>query len=518
MASFRLETAPDEARTAFLIATFRLVEDLDIAALVDHDGALLVPPVSEGVGTDELVAFLKAIPSGEGAVFGAPIQTASGNKALPLVIPSPYGDDCVLAVRLSLGSLQQQLNLLVEGGEQAMALADRTGAVLVAAGNQELVDLERIRPFFQTGSVSFRYPARNGTMILAATAPAGDLAVIVAEPAGLVAEATGALESQSWFILGVALVAALAMGAFLTRSLTDPVSTLKNAVSQIGQGNYAQRIPVEGSDEIAELGRAFNEMAESLARSTAEVAAQKAEIEGFNKELQHRVEERTRELKQAQARLVQSQQLAAVAEVTSGVAHELNNPLAGILGILQVLLQLKVPDPGLLKNAEELALRCREILGTLTRFARVQGGNSSATAELEQVVADALVLTGGALSSKGVQLGIEGLGGLVVMGDSARLFQALGQLLSALKGLANRGAALQIEGARTRAGIELRLELSSTAASADDWQAAGLGFWAARQGLEEQGVTLSEGEDTIPPMRSEASCSRRWILRFQEAR
>src|SRR5207237_2762788 len=112
------------------------------------------------------------------------------------------------------------------------------------------------------------------------------------------------------------------------------------------------------------LGRSFNAMAGDL-------QASRAEIERWNRELEARVVERTKELKEAQAQLVQAQKLAALGQLGAGVAHEINNPLGGVIGHVQLLLADESPQSGDydgLKHIEEGARRASAVVQNLLRF------------------------------------------------------------------------------------------------------------------------------------------------------
>jgi signal transduction histidine kinase len=114
-------------------------------------------------------------------------------------------------------------------------------------------------------------------------------------------------------------------------------------------------------DEFGQLGASFDRMSE-------QIAARDAEIRGWNQELQARVDKRTRDLKEAHELLLRSQKLAALTTLSAGVAHEINNPLTGVLGITQVLLDEARGDPkrakevALLEHVEKAGLRMKSIV------------------------------------------------------------------------------------------------------------------------------------------------------------
>ncbi|MFZ5915920.1 MAG: ATP-binding protein [Chloroflexota bacterium] len=97
------------------------------------------------------------------------------------------------------------------------------------------------------------------------------------------------------------------------------------------------------------------------------------EVKSFNEELERKVQERTRELQETQAQLIQSEKLASVGELAAGVAHEINNPLGVILGFTQVILK-KIPEDDAfskpLLSIEREGLRCKKIIQGLLDFSR----------------------------------------------------------------------------------------------------------------------------------------------------
>jgi two-component system NtrC family sensor kinase len=145
----------------------------------------------------------------------------------------------------------------------------------------------------------------------------------------------------------------------------------------VADGDLNQYVPVRTSDEVGNLSESFNRMIDDLKRY-------REDIEQWNQTLEERVARRTQELAEAQARLIQSEKLAAVGELAAGIAHELNNPLAGIYAFLQVFVE-RIRSRGLKGLSEQETLgfqenlvhvereiqRCKSIIGSLLSFARI---------------------------------------------------------------------------------------------------------------------------------------------------
>ena len=103
----------------------------------------------------------------------------------------------------------------------------------------------------------------------------------------------------------LAIAAAAAVGYHLIRSLSRPVAALRASALRIGSGDLDARIAPPGDDELADLARVFDKMAADLKRHQTE--------------------------------LIEAHRLASIGQVSSGVAHEINNPLGVILGYVTLL-------------------------------------------------------------------------------------------------------------------------------------------------------------------------------------
>jgi two-component system, NtrC family, sensor kinase len=176
-----------------------------------------------------------------------------------------------------------------------------------------------------------------------------------------------------------------------------PVAELTAGTHRVADGGLDYRLPVRSNDEIGDLAAAFNKM-------TAEVAGVHAEIE-------ERVRRKTAELDQAHRSLLSSEKMASIGKLAATVAHEVNNPLFGILTYARLTLKEVEKGPAgsraemieQLRIIERESKRCGDIMRNLLTFAR-QAPSHREPNDVNTLIGRALVLVRHQAKLLGIEL------------------------------------------------------------------------------------------------------------------
>jgi two-component system NtrC family sensor kinase len=194
--------------------------------------------------------------------------------------------------------------------------------------------------------------------------------------------------------------------AFVWQVVHKPVKELTAGTKKVAEGSLDYRLPVRSRDELGTLAASFNKMTEDLAGA-------RAELTDWARTLEQRVEEKTQELQRAQAILVASEKMAALGKLAATVAHEVNNPLSGILTYARLTLRTleggDVSPAAREEMMEQLRVvtresrRCGEIMRNLLTFAR-QAPPLREPQQMNILVERALTLVGHQLELQGVEL------------------------------------------------------------------------------------------------------------------
>lgn len=252
---------------------------------------------------------------------------------------------------------------------------------------------------------------------------------------------------------GVALVHLVAVR--VAKRISEPIHAMAEAAQRVAQGDYAQKVPTGSQDELGYLAHNFNAMTSELERTNRA-------LQESADELERKVERRTAELQAIQAHLIQSEKLAAVGKLAAGVAHEINNPLTGILTNSSLMLEDLEPDHPWREDIQTIVsetLRCRNIVKGLLDFAR-QTKPQRTLINMNEVADEVLNLVRNQSSFRNIRVTTELDPNLsTVLADNDQMRQVvLNIVLNAGEAMA-QGGELRVTSKvnATQKGIELRI-------------------------------------------------------------
>ena len=188
--------------------------------------------------------------------------------------------------------------------------------------------------------------------------------------------------------VGILLVAFLT-GAFIWRYLGKPVREIRSGTERLTAGELGYQIHVHSEDELGELATSFNSMSLQVEKANEEITA-------WARTLEERVDEKTAELKRVHEHMLHTEKLTSLGKLAAVVAHEINNPLSGILTYAKLLKKwLERTDVEERKKAEMIeclvlieseSKRCGELVKSLLTFSRnaplnIQRSNINAVVE-----------------------------------------------------------------------------------------------------------------------------------------
>jgi two-component system NtrC family sensor kinase len=259
---------------------------------------------------------------------------------------------------------------------------------------------------------------------------------------------TAAFRARS--LLAAALAAAvmaLLLFVFSRHHVVRPVAALVQATRRVARDQLELEVPVTWSGELGILAASFNEMTRSLRHTKGELAA-------LMRGLEKQVEDRTAALRAAQDQLVRSEKLSSLGKLSASIAHEINNPLAGILTFAKLIvrtLDQGTPDEAtrrsLIKNlllVERETERCSAIVRNLLDFARERPLALKDT-NVNAVVEEAVQLLANQIQIQGVALEKRLAPVPLVDGDFGQLRQAfVNVMMNACEAMA-RGGRMTLE-------------------------------------------------------------------------
>jgi two-component system NtrC family sensor kinase len=177
----------------------------------------------------------------------------------------------------------------------------------------------------------------------------------------------------TWLTLAMLLIVGVSMSVFVYRVVRKPVRRLYEGTQRIAAGDMDTRIEVNSEDEVGHLARAFNRM-------TGDLQQAQKELTDWSQNLEQQVAAKTDELNRIQRQIVQMEKMASLGKLSATVAHEINNPLAGILTYARLVergLSRGTPEDEQraemqrhLQTIQQESRRCGDIVKNLLLFAR----------------------------------------------------------------------------------------------------------------------------------------------------
>ncbi len=248
--------------------------------------------------------------------------------------------------------------------------------------------------------------------------------------------------------LFIILIISLLSGLFILILVNKPLKKLEKGIEEIGKGNLEYKINLKSKDELGIMARQFDDMSEKL------FSAYK-EIKDWSETLNEKVKEKTAELKKIYDQMIQIEKLASLGKLSATVAHELNNPLEGILTYSKLIskrLKISKDNNDNSKQIEYLELiadeasRCGKIVKDLLTFSHVDREELSKN-DLIQIIDKSINLISHHLEIKNIKLKKDySVKELLIKCNPQKIQQAfISLLINAIESMYEHGGTLTIK-------------------------------------------------------------------------
>ncbi len=259
------------------------------------------------------------------------------------------------------------------------------------------------------------------------------------------------------------LVIGFVSGIFIWLVVRRPVKRLMAGMDRVSTGDLSQHLEWKSTDELGQLAQKFNDMTDELERARAEITT-------WSQTLEAKVHQKTADLEKAHRQMVRVEKMASLGNLASSVAHELNNPLEGILTFARLLIKrikkTTLPPDDVeaycsdLKLVADEAQRCGNIVKNLLLFAR-QGGVAFQTISMKTVVDRCILLLNHHAQIRQINLGSDIPEDIVVECDTNQIQQLFIALImnaiEAMSGANQTGGSILVAGKRDAECVVLRV-------------------------------------------------------------
>jgi signal transduction histidine kinase len=354
--------------------------ELSQASWVDaiaRTGAKVVAPASDDAAAVSRWVFAYPLRGEGGALVGAAGFLIGVQELQDAYASAPLPPGSVISITDANGRLlSRSVDAERYVGQPSSSLSSGTAA------NEERRSVDGVRRVFANAAI-------DGTT----------WNLNVGIPVSVAVDRTATLWTRTFAVLALGLAGWLIVAIVLSRRLGQSVAHLDAAAQRIAAGDFS---PVEhqpmATKEFSDLQNAFDLMLQRFNETRSALDGQMAEERGMREELQS-----------LQRQVIRQERLAAVGQLVSGVAHEINNPLQAILGFAELLqMQAQLPEDvrADLKLIQKESARACGIIRNLALFARQQTGEAGPLA-LKDVIASVSELRQRRLESEDIELRVE---------------------------------------------------------------------------------------------------------------
>jgi two-component system NtrC family sensor kinase len=261
------------------------------------------------------------------------------------------------------------------------------------------------------------------------------------------------------------LVTALLFAGFILRLVHIPIRKLAKGTREVANLNLDYSIDFVSKDEMGELARSFNQMTKELK------AANEANQE-WSSTLEKKVREKSEELKKAQAHLLLVEKIASLGKLSAVVAHEINNPMSGILTYAKLCLKI-IQNPAstreqtnsmaqFLSVIRDEAIRCGDIVKNLLIFAKKDFGKWTEES-LNKIIHNSIQLVKHKMQIKELELCEElADGNDIIYCDASGIQHILVALFINAIDAMSKGGKLEIKTILLDSSQEVRIVISDT--------------------------------------------------------
>ena len=251
------------------------------------------------------------------------------------------------------------------------------------------------------------------------------------------------------YTIGALVIVALLSWLSIWWVVDRPIKSLKNGTEHLTQGELGYQIEVGSTDEVGDLARSFNGMSLQLRAANEEIVT-------WAKTLEDRVAQKTAELRNAHDHMLHVEKMASLGKMAAVVAHEVNNPLSGILtyakllrkwvGAGQVNIEKRDEAMECLDLIATESRRCGDLIKNLLSLSRTAPMNVQST-DLHSVIDRCLRLVRHQLDLNSVELQLRLAGDMPrVACDPAQIEQVLiALIMNAIDAMPRSGGNLWIE-------------------------------------------------------------------------